>query len=119
MKPELTAAQLEALQTEGVIYPPSEYGEPLPITRLLLEDGARHLLLDGEIAVRCPVRVLHGMRDVDVPWALSVKLAGALEGDGCAVGVCEGWRPSAFARGGSFVVGEAVGEFLAVGEGGK
>ena len=79
MKPELTAAQLEALQTEGVIYPPSEYGEPLPITRRLLEDGARHLLLGGKIAVRCPVRVLHGMRDADVPWELSVRLAEALE----------------------------------------
>ncbi len=79
MKPELTAAQLEALQTEGVIYPPSEYGEPLPITMRLLEDGARHLLLGGKIAVRCPVRVLHGMCDADVPWELSVRLAGALE----------------------------------------
>lgn len=81
MKPALSDEQKEILQREGVIYPPSEYGDPLPITRKLLEDGAQHLLLTGKIPVRCPVRVLHGMRDADVPWELSVRLANALESE--------------------------------------
>jgi pimeloyl-ACP methyl ester carboxylesterase len=37
------------------------------------------LLLDGKIAVHCPVRVLHGMRDPDVPWRQSLVLAECLE----------------------------------------
>ena len=81
VRSELTEKQLEVLQTDGVIYPPSEYGEPMPLTLKLLEDGARHLLLGGEIAVRCPVRVLHGMEDPDVPWALSLKLSECLASD--------------------------------------
>jgi pimeloyl-ACP methyl ester carboxylesterase len=79
MKPALTAVQMEILQTQGVIYQPSEYGAPVPLTLKLLEDGTAHLLLSGPIAVRCPVRVLHGMRDADVPWELSVRLADCLE----------------------------------------
>jgi pimeloyl-ACP methyl ester carboxylesterase len=79
MKPALTAVQLETLQTQGVIYQPSDYGAPTPLTLKLLEDGATHLVLNAPIAVRCPVRVLHGMRDPDVPWELSVRLAERLE----------------------------------------
>ena len=75
----LNAAQVAALRTQGVIYPPSQYGAPMPLTMKLLEDGARHLLLGGEIAVTCPVRVLHGMQDPDVPWEHSLKLADCLE----------------------------------------
>jgi pimeloyl-ACP methyl ester carboxylesterase len=81
MKAELSPAQLEELQAQGVIYQPSEYGKPLPLTWKLLEDGAKHLLLGGEINVTCPVRVLHGMRDADVPWGLSLRLAERLKTD--------------------------------------
>jgi len=71
----LSAAQLEALRRDGVIYPPSEYGDLMPLTLKLLEDGAQHLLLNGVIGITCPIRVLHGMRDPDVPWEQSLKLA--------------------------------------------
>ncbi len=81
MKPVLTAAQNAALSAEGVFYQPSDYGTPTPITQRLLEDGARHLLLGGKIPVTCPVRVLHGMRDADVPWEMSLKLAECLESE--------------------------------------
>jgi len=77
----LSAAQLAALRRDGVIYPPSQYGAPMPLTLKLLEDGARHLLLGGKIAVKCPVRVLHGMRDADVPWEHTLKLAACLESE--------------------------------------
>jgi len=81
VRERLTEVQLEILQAQGVIYPPSQYGEPMPLTLKLLEDGARHLLLGGKIAVTCPVRVLHGMRDPDVPWEHSLRLAECLESE--------------------------------------
>ncbi len=68
-----------ALMEQGVIHTPSEYGEPLPITRALIEDGRRHLRLGGPIPLRCPVRLLQGQRDPDVPWRTALTLAERIE----------------------------------------
>lgn len=46
---------------------------PYIITRKLIEDGRNHLLLQGSIAVRCPIRMLHGTADADVPWQFSAQ----------------------------------------------
>jgi pimeloyl-ACP methyl ester carboxylesterase len=65
-----------ALETDGVIYEPSEYSEkPYPITMNLIHEARDHLRLRGEIAVDVPVRLLHGMLDPDVPWKRSLMLA--------------------------------------------
>ncbi len=64
----------------GCIYRPSAYGEPLPITRALIEDGRRHLLLDAPIPFAGQVRLLQGQRDPDVPWELSLTVAERLAG---------------------------------------
>ena len=40
-----------------------------------------HLLLRGPIRLNCPVRLLHGMRDPDVPWQVSIRLAETLKTD--------------------------------------
>ncbi len=54
---------------------PSAYGdEPYPITMRLIEEGRDHLVMREEIPIRCPVRILHGMEDADVPWQRSVTL---------------------------------------------
>jgi pimeloyl-ACP methyl ester carboxylesterase len=67
------------LMEKGVLYEPSEYGEkPYAITRALIEDGRNHLLLRGPLAYDGSVRLLHGMRDPDVPWELSPKIASVL-----------------------------------------
>jgi pimeloyl-ACP methyl ester carboxylesterase len=64
------------LETEGVIYEPSEYSDkPYPITMNLIHEARGHLLLRGEIAIDMPVRLLHGMLDPDVPWKRSLTLA--------------------------------------------
>ena len=77
---QLAAEQRSRLFREGVLHLPSDYGEPVPITRRLVEEGRRHLLLDRPaIPVGVPVHVLHGMRDADVPWGLSLELAARLE----------------------------------------
>ncbi|TLU72311.1 alpha/beta hydrolase [Lichenicoccus roseus] len=71
----------QALDRDGVWQRPSRYGEPIPITRRMLEDGERHCLLHEPIGIRCPVRILHGQRDDDVPWQDSLQLAGRLAAD--------------------------------------
>lgn len=76
---ELTPAQLATIKTLGVLHLPSDYGAPMPITWRLLEEGRQHLLLVGAIPITCPVRILHGIMDEDVPFALSMKLLEQLE----------------------------------------
>jgi pimeloyl-ACP methyl ester carboxylesterase len=64
------------LETDGVVYEPSEYSDkPYPITMNLIHEGRDHLRLRGEIAIDRPVRLLHGMLDPDVPWKRSLTLA--------------------------------------------
>jgi pimeloyl-ACP methyl ester carboxylesterase len=65
------------IQTKGVWMRPSQYGDgaPYPITRALIEEGRNHLLLGGAIEVGCPVRILQGARDPDVPWQHAFALA--------------------------------------------
>ena len=65
----------------GVLMQPSDYGEPYPYTRHLIEDGRKHLLLRQTIPLTCPVRLLHGMRDADVPWRTSQRIAERLAGE--------------------------------------
>jgi esterase/lipase len=69
------------IEQEGVWSRPSEYGEPYPITRALIEDGRNHLLLGGMIETGCPVRILQGVQDPDVPWNHAVELTSRLAQD--------------------------------------
>jgi pimeloyl-ACP methyl ester carboxylesterase len=70
--------QRATLMSDGVLQVPSQYGDPYPITRALIEDGRNHLLLHGPIAIDCPVRLLHGQRDPDVPWEFALRIADQL-----------------------------------------
>lgn len=79
---QMNDAQRHVLIEEGVFYAPSCYGEDCyPITRRLLEEGRDHLLLDADIPIHVPVRLIHGMADPDVPWQLSGMLAERLMSD--------------------------------------
>jgi pimeloyl-ACP methyl ester carboxylesterase len=70
------------IETEGAWQRPSQYSEaPYPITRGLIEDGRKHLLLGGLIETGCPVRILQGVQDPDVPWQHAVELSSRLARD--------------------------------------
>jgi dipeptidyl aminopeptidase/acylaminoacyl peptidase len=70
------------LEQQGYWQRPSAYGEePYPITRGLIEDGRNHLLLGGLIETGCPVRILQGAKDPDVPWQHAVELSSRLAHD--------------------------------------
>ena len=64
---------------------PSEYGAAQPITRALIEDGRNNLVLGAPFAVGCPVRILQGVADPDVPWRHALKLVTCLAEDDVVV----------------------------------
>ena len=84
--PRLDEAQRSGLMATGSVTLPSEY-DPAGYTYTLgmIEDGRRHLVMRGPIALDCPVRLLHGMRDPSVPWRISIRLAEQLTSRDVAV----------------------------------
>ena len=75
------AARRDVME-KGEYLRPSLYDpEPYPITRRLIEDGRKHLLLGKPIPIGCPVRIVQGMADPDVPWTHAMKLVEALGND--------------------------------------
>jgi pimeloyl-ACP methyl ester carboxylesterase len=78
MTPEIK----QQIETTGSWQRPSEYSdEPYLITRQLIEDGRHHLLLGGLIETGCPVRILQGVKDEDVPWEHAVSLVSRIARD--------------------------------------
>ena len=64
-----------AIEEQGAYARPSEYSaEPYLITRALITEGRNHLLLGAMIETGCPVRILQGVQDPDVPWQHAVEL---------------------------------------------
>lgn len=78
---ELSAADKEELTEKGIILLPNDYDAPYTITRQLIEEGRAHALLGGPIPIRCPVRLLHGLKDTSVPWRISLKLQEKMDSD--------------------------------------
>jgi pimeloyl-ACP methyl ester carboxylesterase len=77
---DFSAAVRREIEEKGFWMRPSQYSEdPYPITKGLIEDGRKHLLLGGLIETGCPVHILQGVQDPDVPWrhaeALVTRLA--------------------------------------------
>lgn len=81
MWPEFTPAQQAEILEHGMTLRPSDYGDPYPITRALIEDGKTWSLLDAPIELEMPVRILQGMQDPDVPWQHAFRLVEALNSD--------------------------------------
>jgi len=70
----------DEIMRAGAVRVSSAYSaEGYLLTRKLIENGRRHLLMERDIPIACPVRLLHGMQDPDVPWQWSLKLAEKLQ----------------------------------------
>lgn len=82
MEPELSDDQRRDLQEKGYFEEPSEYSdEPNRFTRLLFKDGRKNRVLAGMIDTHCPVHILQGQADPDVPYQLALKLMEHLPAD--------------------------------------
>ena len=69
-----TEEQKKEVLSSGIIYLPSEYGEPYPITRYLIEDGRQNLILPEPLDLQCPVRLMQGTEDTAVTRETALKL---------------------------------------------
>lgn len=81
MKPEHRAT----VESEGVLWVPSDYGADYPITHQLILDGRNHLLLNDVIGLETPIHLIQGQQDADVPWQTALKIADRVIGDEVAV----------------------------------
>jgi pimeloyl-ACP methyl ester carboxylesterase len=78
----LDATQRAQLNRDGRLERASEYQQgPNVVTLRMIEDGRRHLQLQEMIPINCPVRLIHGLADADVPWAISLRLSDRLESE--------------------------------------
>jgi len=75
-----TFEQRREMMERGEIEVPNCYepDQPWRVHRSLIEDGRNHLLLRDTINLYCPVRLIHGQRDADVPWQTALQLAESL-----------------------------------------
>ncbi|MCE3232891.1 MAG: protein of the alpha/beta hydrolase superfamily [Rickettsiaceae bacterium] len=86
----MSDTQKEELNEKGICDLKSEYSEaPYPITMQLIEDGRKNLLLNGKININCPVRLIHGLLDHDVPASCSIKLGELLTTDNMCVNLIQ------------------------------
>ncbi len=74
----MSEKQKKEIDETGVCYVPNDYSDPYAITLKLLEEGENHILLDGEIPIDCPVRLIQGMKDTDVAWQTAHRVFNAL-----------------------------------------
>ena len=75
----LTADQRRTIEKDGLVMVSNDYGEaPYPISMTLIEEARNHMLLGSEIPIDCPVRLIHGLKDSDVPWETSQRLSESL-----------------------------------------
>lgn len=85
------AAQRGELMAGGVVELPSAYGPgPLRVTRRVIEDGRRHLVLRAPLAAPFPVRLLHGSADAEVPLDRGLRLLAHIEGPDVRLTVVRG-----------------------------
>jgi pimeloyl-ACP methyl ester carboxylesterase len=79
---QFSEAAKRDIEQKGAWMRPSQYGEEAyPITRGLIEDGRKHLLMGGLIETGCPVHILQGVQDPDVPWRHAVELVSRFSRD--------------------------------------
>lgn len=82
IEPALTRKQKRELEQKGYFEEKSQYSpEPNIYTRALIEDGRRNRVMTGPIDTHCPVHVLQGMADPDVPHEHALKLVSLLPAD--------------------------------------
>jgi esterase/lipase len=78
-----TTEEREQLNKNGFLESASEgYESTYSITKQLIQDGKKHLLLKNIIKLDCPIRIIHGMKDNSVPWELTHTISNQIQSEG-------------------------------------
>ena len=80
--PNLSQEQRQDLETKGFCSEPSPYGMPMIYSQALIRDGEENLVMENPIETGCPVHIIQGMEDADVPYSHALDLVTLLPGDG-------------------------------------
>ncbi len=81
MEAEISALQLNELKNKGFFLLENDYDSPYVITQKLLDDGKKNTLLNKEIDINFPVRLIQGKKDTAVPWQVAEKIKKAIKGN--------------------------------------
>lgn len=85
-----TEEQRASLAAGETIHEPNPYGpEPTPTHAKFFADAECHLRLESAIDITCPVRLIHGKADADVPCDISLRLEAMLRSDDIQVTLIE------------------------------
>ncbi len=84
---ELSAQQKQQLEADGVLYLPNPYCDNTPyiIAQKLIEEAREHLLLQNPIDIHCPVHLLQGMQDNEVPTNYPIRIANLLASENVTI----------------------------------
>ncbi|WP_102960392.1 alpha/beta hydrolase [Mangrovicella endophytica] len=82
IEPRLTDEHRAALERDGLVSQPSDYGGTDIFTRELIEDGRRNRVMEGVIETGCSIHIIQGMMDADVPYSHALDLVSHLPADG-------------------------------------
>ncbi|HVY19308.1 MAG TPA: alpha/beta fold hydrolase [Bauldia sp.] len=81
MRQRMTKKALAALQRDGFITEPSSHDLTYVITKALIDDGEQYVFADRLVEVGCPVTILQGIADKEVPWRHAAALVEKLASD--------------------------------------
>ena len=91
IEPSMSEADRDLMAREGLLRLPSRYADqPTPVTQAMLDAGRRQRLLHSTIEIDCPVRLVHGTQDPDVPWQTSLRLCESLRSEDVQVTLVKG-----------------------------
>ncbi len=91
MPKRMSSAQMETLRRSGYLEMPSEYGDqPTVVTARFLEEARNQLVLRSPVDLHCPVRLIHGLEDPDIPWETSLRLAERLSSQDVRITLVKG-----------------------------
>ncbi|XP_062520873.1 palmitoyl-protein thioesterase ABHD10, mitochondrial-like [Corticium candelabrum] len=75
----ISSTERNQLESQGVMYRDTPYSDdPMPFTQLLFDDsmkGRNRVMLTDSLPIHCPVRLIHGKKDNDIPWRWTDQLA--------------------------------------------